>query len=650
MAEENNFFGQSSLHQNTEYFVMNTNNPFHEGELAVQNKLGVSDTARMNAKVVSNRIPGGALSFISQQSMVIFGSIDKKDMIWSSAIFGEPGFISPTDESALEIDTSKLGMSSYDPLWKNIAHNNHIGMLIIELVSRRRLRINGRIEKLSETKYKILVDQAYPNCPKYIQRRHISRVYQLNKKSIEVSTNGKKLSKYQMELISSADTFFVASAHEDHNVDASHRGGNPGFIQVISDKVICIPDYSGNSMFNTLGNFQSNPQAGLVFIDFYNKKFLQLTGEVKILWKIEGNEKETGGTCRYWKIKIDSWIESHIPFGIEWEYLDSSPFNPITVNQKPNELMLTVRKIKQESPHIKSFYLTDKNGNYLPGIEAGSHLKLKLGVGNHSMVRHYSILSNPGERTHYQIAVLEEPNSRGGSKFMHHQVQEGDELHCEIAVNNFQLNEKAKHTILIAGGIGITPIYSMLQKLTKDKQSLNLHYTAKYQSDFIFSDNIKVLADGDCQFYASREGGLRLNLDAILKTPKNETHIYVCGPLRLINSAREISEKNGWNPDQIHFESFGSAPDENNKEVKLHLAISELFLTVPADISILDYLLEKNIEIPHQCKRGECGLCTTKVLAGTPEHKDLCLDKDTQKTSMCLCVSRAKSKSLTLDL
>ena len=629
---------------------MSQTGPFHKGELTVQTKLGVSDTARSNGVVITNRIPGAALNFISQQSMVILGSTDINARIWSSAIFGHTGFIEALDPSTVKIDFSDTSISITDPFWSNIQSNNQLGIIVIELGSRRRLRINGRIEKISEYVYHINVEQAYPNCPQYIQRRHILRAKKASSANNSSDICGCNLNKNQRNIISNADTFFVSSSHPEQGNDVSHRGGKPGFVQIISNNQLRIPDYPGNSMFNTLGNFELNSAAGLVFIDFINKKVLQLTGTAKVLWHIENTDIETAGTLRFWQFDIESWRESSISFDIEWEYLDASPHNPEVSNENINtntKLKLRVDKIIQQSDKVKSYIL--KSDKTLPEFDAGSHLEVTLNNDN-SLIKHYSILSNPNDLSHYEIAVLEQPDSNGGSYAMHHYIKRGDILNCSAPRNEFPVYEKAEHSILIAGGIGITPILSILESLESRQQSYELHYTARSESDLIYSDRIKSITGDICTFYTSADNESRLNLNTLLNKPVSTSHVYVCGPVRLINAVREISEKNKWNNTNIHFESFGVNPNIDNSSIEVTLKRSDIKLTVPAGESILDHLLDNNVDVAHQCKRGECGLCITTVLGGTPEHKDVVLNNEQRQNSMCICVSRAREGALVLDL
>jgi len=307
---------------------MANNNPYHEGELAVQARLNETDMAHMNGGIISDSIPNGALHFIERQAMVVMGSIDSQGHVWASVLFGQPGFIRAIDIRTLELNLLQTGSSTDDPLWSNLETNANVGLILIELGSRRRLRVNGYLRKVTTECYRIDVKQAYPNCPKYIQRRHLKKAQQPANKHVDSAKHGIFLKSDQKKLIANADTFFVASAHPDHGVDTSHRGGQPGFVKVLSDTLLRVPDYVGNRMFNTLGNFQSYPHAGLIFIDFEDNRLLQLTGKPKILWDLDDPNEETGGTQRYWQFEISAWQEGKTPFNIDWELLDYSPFNP----------------------------------------------------------------------------------------------------------------------------------------------------------------------------------------------------------------------------------------------------------------------------------------------------------------------------------
>jgi hypothetical protein len=301
---------------------------YHEGELLVQELTGQEVQAEQSGGVISERIIPGAIPFISQQQMVVLGSVDTDQNVWASVLFGRPGFISAADDRTIDFDLSQASYDEHDPLWANIVGDPRIGMLAIELATRRRLRVNGNLRLADDETLRLEVIEAYPNCPKYIQRRHIAQVSLGELRNEVEARSGEILTPSQREFIAEAHTFFVASAHPERGVDASHRGGNPGFVEVLDDRTLRIPDYAGNGMFNTLGNFVANPRAGLLFIDFDANQTLQLIGKPEIRFELDEPNDRTGGTRRYWDFTVERWLERELPHRVESELLDFSPFNP----------------------------------------------------------------------------------------------------------------------------------------------------------------------------------------------------------------------------------------------------------------------------------------------------------------------------------
>jgi uncharacterized protein len=306
---------------------MQLKSPFHEGELSVQQRVGETIPAQRNGQIIADTILNGAIEFIEQQKMVVLGSVDSQQHVWASLLFGLPGFIKYIDARAIEFDLTQATLNPLDPFWTNIQTEHQIGMLAIELASRRRLRINGTIERLTSDRLRLNVLESYPNCPKYIQRRQLA----LNLTDVKQYTQpqfGRSLTSEQQNWIAAADTLFVASTHPQRGVDASHRGGNPGFVRILDDRSLRIPDYAGNSMFNTLGNLVVNPHAGLVFLDFDRSQTLQLTGRATIQWHLDDPDS-TGGTHRYWDFVIEQWLQTDLTYSLQWDFFDYSPHNPM---------------------------------------------------------------------------------------------------------------------------------------------------------------------------------------------------------------------------------------------------------------------------------------------------------------------------------
>ena len=214
-----------------------------------------------------------------------------------------------------------------DPVRPNLAAGRHVGMLAIELSSRRRLRINGTVERLADAEVTIAVHESVGNCPRYIQRRE-------PREQVAAATNrnliarGHALDEDRRALVEAADTAFVGSIHPERGVDTSHRGGAPGFIRIIDAKTLRIPDYPGNGMFMTLGNFAVDPRAALAIVAFQRRLIVSCSGTARLRFDGESPGHPTGGTGRYWEFAVREWVQFEMPCTVEWQLQDVSPFNP----------------------------------------------------------------------------------------------------------------------------------------------------------------------------------------------------------------------------------------------------------------------------------------------------------------------------------
>lgn len=295
-------------------------NFFHAGELEVQKRAGVAKEAARVAGVMRSSIPPVAAQFLQQQPMLILATTNS-DSVWASMIFGNPGFATAVDEHTVEVN---VRLSRAHLPFADLSEGAPIGILAIDPSTRRRAKFKGSILLITDQSFTMAVDRCYALCPKYIQAREI--ISQHDKLEVGFSS-AQKLSESQQAFLSKADTFFIATFHPETRADASHRGGNPGFIQVVDDQTLIFPDYSGNNMFNTLGNLTANPKVGLVFPDFDSKKILQLTGTASIVWD-QNRVSEFAGAERLVEFHIEKVIQADnaLPYG--WQFMNYSPFNP----------------------------------------------------------------------------------------------------------------------------------------------------------------------------------------------------------------------------------------------------------------------------------------------------------------------------------
>lgn len=313
---------------------------------------------------------------------------------------------------------------------------------------------------------------------------------------------------------------------------------------------------------------------------------------------------------------------------------------------------LRVTKAEQVTPRIKLFELAGLDGGPLPDFTAGSHIDVELGNGDE---RSYSLLNDQGETDRYVIAVLREEAGRGGSRWMHDVLRQGDVIRAAAPENDFRLSEAGDHHILIAGGIGITPIIPMAARLHALGREYAIHYCARSEEEAAFAAEIAARHGERARFhYDGGDPGCGLDVRSLLANRPSAAHAYVCGPGGLIKAVREAGR--AWPSGTIHFELFKGS----NTDLGLD-ALNEPFdvickrtgkrFTIPADRSILDVLKADGFRIRSLCKEGVCGTCRVDLLSGKVDHRDECLDEDEHDEAIQVCVSRAKpGETLVLDL
>lgn len=297
--------------------------PFHGGELALQQETGEREIGARNGRIIADRLAPGAVPFIARQELVVAATVDADGQPWCSLLLGPAG--SFTAPALAQVALARTAARPDDPLWSNLEADPRIGLLFIELGSRKRYRVNGRVTAAGADPLMVEVGETLGNCPKYITRRHL--VVGAARQERASSESGTGLGEDEQRMITEADMCFVASANPDGHLDASHRGGRPGFVEFRGEQ-LWIPDYRGNSMFNTLGNLRVHPPAGLLFVDFAARHTLQLTGSTAIDLDTGDPGGATGGTGRAWTFTPRWWRRAALPARARAELLDFSPYNP----------------------------------------------------------------------------------------------------------------------------------------------------------------------------------------------------------------------------------------------------------------------------------------------------------------------------------
>ena len=297
---------------------------FHEGETAVQARAGVrAAAAKLGPRMVRRQLDGEFADFLRRQPFVIAASSTPSGQMWASMLTGPPGFAA-TSESGHVVVRADIAVN--DPLADALDHGPApIGLLVIEPVTRGRVRINGSASRSSHG-LDLDVTEVFGNCPKYIQRRVPTAVNDdLGTTGLRV---GEGLDKDQKAIIETADTFFIASRHPNRGADASHRGGSPGFVSASADgRSLTFPDYAGNNMFQTLGNLTANPAVGLLFIHWETGRTIQISGRAAIIWDQERIEVWPGGQ-RLVDIHIDAVIDRAHGSPLRWKLVDRHRLNP----------------------------------------------------------------------------------------------------------------------------------------------------------------------------------------------------------------------------------------------------------------------------------------------------------------------------------
>ncbi|MFK7855086.1 MAG: Rieske 2Fe-2S domain-containing protein [Granulosicoccus sp.] len=321
----------------------------------------------------------------------------------------------------------------------------------------------------------------------------------------------------------------------------------------------------------------------------------------------------------------------------------------LNVSGRSAALRVSISRIDELAGSIRVFRLESIDST-LPAAQPGSHIDIHLPNG---LIRQYSLINGPGQTDHYSIAVKKLPDSKGGSNTLHTSVKEGDVLACSIPRNNFSLRRDAELTVLIAGGIGITPLLSMARALHHSSLPFELHYFTATDNDAIFKQELESMS-GATRFYTAQSATqTKLVLENILANVVDNKHLYICGPAPMIKSAQTIATANHWPDKNIHFEYFKNTRNvDTSASFKVELAKSGLTLDVPAGKSLLSVLRDNHISVASSCEQGACGTCKLAVIKGDIDHQDVYLS-DAEKREgrhMMSCVSRAKSDTLILDL
>ena len=297
--------------------------PWHAGERHLQEAVGVAERmAMIGPKVIRDHLPEQHRDFYPLLPYLLLGVVDDQGIPWATMVEGAPGFAHSPHPHTLQVDSLP---SMSDPARAALRQGGAVGLLGIDLNTRRRNRMNGRIGALDYEGFSVDVVHTYGNCPKYIQLRPVEAVA---RKPGNVAERATVLDDTAQAMIRNADTFFVASyidAEGERSVDVSHRGGNTGFVR-IDGNLLTIPDFAGNQFFNTLGNLHANPVAGLLFIDFESGDVLQVAGRTALI--LSGPRvAEFEGAQRLWTVSVEQVVRRPAALALKWRFIEFSPYS-----------------------------------------------------------------------------------------------------------------------------------------------------------------------------------------------------------------------------------------------------------------------------------------------------------------------------------
>lgn len=681
--------------------------PFHAGEQKIQSMLGVRENMeRFGRMVIRDHMPEQHRQFFSQLPFVLVGHADQNGNPWASILAGEPGFIHSPSNKDLVIGSAII---QGDPLLKTLTHDqqsNHatkLGLLGIELPTRRRNRLAGHVTGLSSQGVSIEVDQSFGNCPQYIQSREFRLLNKSEAKPILINEL-QSFDDHARSLIEKSDTFYIASAYDSglnrasDGADVSHRGGMPGFVRVDDSQNLSIPDYMGNNHFNTFGNIEETGKAGLLFIDFESGDVLTLTGQAEVDWdspEITFFE----GAQRLLKFKLTSGflIKNAIP--ARWSAPEFSPNSELTgtwldaqktkeIEAKRNQwLRYQVVNIIKESETISSFHLKPESGQ-LFNFKPGQFLIIRLTINGKQSVRTYTV-SSAREDQYYRISVKQELSLSEEipdgvvSNYLHQQLQIGQVIEAKAPGGNFFFEpKKEKPALLVAAGIGITPMIAIIRQSlieamkTRYLRPITLVAIARNESERAFYDEINQLIDsaqGQINVYwclTQSENPLSKGREfQLLGRPSKalyesiisnkQTDAYLCGPGQFMQQTYDTLRSIGLSDYSIYAEAFGPSSLKRDGVQSNSQIAKNAMVTIEtdnsgssieqqwneADGSLLEFLEGHGVQPAYGCRSGQCGSCKATLIKGEVEHfMPTGIELNSDEVLLC-CAKPSKSET-----
>ncbi len=623
--------------------------PFHAGEIAVQTRAGVAE--EVDATGIRSGMPDQHRRFFEALPFLALGLLDCAGRPWVVPVWDTEIFARSPDSHHLALNAPLPFATALD---LDLSEGSHVGVLGIEPETRRRNRMNGRLTDATGNGLTIRVDQSFGNCPQYIQRRGLTLLPPVA--PVEARTD--TLSQAAHDLIARADTFFIASRTADlgpdprRGVDASHRGGRPGFVCVDADSLLTFPDFAGNRFFNTLGNIEADGRVGLCFPDWQTGDILFLTGHARIVWD-RARIEAFAGAERLVEVQIDDSLFAPAAFATKgdlieaWPPLDDTgtwPEAAADALRRDGWRRFRIEARVDESAVITSFYLEPSDGGPVESYLPGQFLPVRL---NGDILRNYTLSQAPTSKG-YRISVKREAHGTG-SRYLHDRVQVGDGIEVGKPAGAFTLTDGDDPVVLLSAGVGITPMIALLDGLAQAVERgaaprpvwfMHAARNGRNRSFAGYLDGLRLRHDWlhvftsfsrpdvDDALGETHDGEDRIDIET-LKTllPFAAHHFYLCGPKGFMCSLYGGLRDTGIDVGHIHHEFFGdgdlgdAAPQEKALPVpdtaSVHFDVSgtERVWTSESG-SLLDLAESAGLSPKFNCRKGNCGTCAVRLISG----------------------------------
>ncbi|SAL75353.1 pyridoxamine 5'-phosphate oxidase-like FMN-binding protein [Caballeronia peredens] len=651
-----------------------TPSPWHRGEITLQKAAGAYE--RMDGvgrRVVRDYMPEQHRQFFAQLPFIVAGAVDERGDPWATLLAGYPGFMQATDTTTLGIGRAR---DPLDPADAGMNDGASIGLLGIELHTRRRNRVNGVIHRDgANARFDMAVEQSFGNCPQYIQLRDFEFVRDPAVPSPVRPVMLDALSARAREMITGADTLFVASYFDREDghrqVDVSHRGGKPGFVRLSDDGVLTIPDFAGNLFFNTLGNILENGRAGIVFADFETGTLLQMAGDAEVL--LDSPEIAAfQGAERLWRFTPRRIVYREAALPLRWASRrdGASPNSLMTgdwqqVAERIRAATLAnvwrtfrVSRIVDESDSIRSFHLVPDDGAGLIPHQAGQHLPIRVTLPGEAkpQIRTYTLSVAPSDGV-YRISVKRDGRV---SAYLHDTLKTGDTIEARAPAGDFTIDAlEPRPAVLMAAGVGITPMLAMLRHVVYEGlrkrrvrpvwMIVSAHALASRAFVREIDDLaqaaggavhvIRVLSDTQgAELTRDYDVSGRIDLDLLTsRLPFNDYDFYMCGPGTFMQSIYDGLRRLNVSDARIHAEAFGPSALKRTADRGADVKPMRPAAAEPVKVSfvksatdaqwkpgsgtLLELAEASGLAPEFNCRGGTCGTCRTRIVKGAVSYE-----------------------------